>query len=100
MKRIFVISFLLLSSLPLIGQTTPVKPLQKKVVVAKLESDFKAFSKKIAVMNFSKSAKAKLANDYSDLIDRIDQQFHSPRVQKNNDRTVSSMKSSKTRIDH
>ena len=100
MKRVLYLALLILFSYSLSAQTDPVKPLNKKAEVVQLQKDFNAFSKKISTTKVTKYNRAQLANEYSDLIDRIDQQFHTPKSKIKADIPITSTVKKKERIDH
>ncbi|HKK75404.1 MAG TPA: hypothetical protein VJ953_10050 [Saprospiraceae bacterium] len=78
----FLLSIVFLTSLfsGLNAQDKAVNPLSSKMVLVELEEDFSAFQKKISQLNLKKANKTQLADEYSDLIDRIDAQFHTTQV--------------------
>lgn len=77
----FLLSIVFLTSLfsGLNAQDKAVNPLSSKMVLVELEEDFSAFQKKISQLNLKKANKAQLAEEYSDLIDRMDSMFHTSR---------------------
>lgn len=64
------------------AQNDPVPTIAQKLVLAELKHDFSAFQHKLTLINLDKTNEAVLAEEYSDLIDRMDAQFHTPKVQK------------------
>mgnify|MGYP001598088391 CR=1 FL=1 len=58
------------------AQDKLVNPLSKKLILVELEEDFSAFQRKVTQLNLKKANKALLAEEYSDLIDRMDTMFH------------------------
>ncbi len=102
MKRHLLIFVMLLATcLPLTAQLTPVQPLARKLIIAELKQDFRDFNRKVANMNINKNNQNVLAAEYSDLIDRMDEVFHSPiPVKKVTAQAVVAQKSNSRRIDH
>ena len=78
MKRVLYLALLILFSYSLSAQTDPVKPLNKKAEVVQLQKDFHAYTKKMNTTKINKYNRASLLNEYNDLIDRMDEQFHTP----------------------
>lgn len=102
MRRYLLLFVMLLATcLPLTAQVNPVQPLARKLILAELEQDFSDFNNKVAEMKINKNKKAALAAEYSDLIDRMDEAFHTPEpTQKINAQTAVAQKTIQKRIDH
>lgn len=58
------------------AQDKLVNPLSKKMAFVELEEDFSAFQRKVTQLNLKKANKDLLAEEYSNLIDRMDAVFH------------------------
>lgn len=58
------------------AQDKLVNPLSTKLQLVELEEDFRAFHKKVSQLNIKKANKTALAEEYSQLIDRMDAHFH------------------------
>jgi iron-sulfur cluster repair protein YtfE (RIC family) len=76
---LLILVFFLSICCGLSAQDKPVALLDQKQVIAELEHDFKAFQKKLTQIYITPTSKHVLAEEYSDLIDRIDAQFHTPK---------------------
>lgn len=102
MKRHLLLFVMLLATcLPLAAQVNPVQPLARKLILAELKQDFRDFNDKVADMKINKKDKAALAAEYSDLIDRMDESFHTPKSsQKVDAQTAMAYKTVQKRIDH
>lgn len=102
MKRhLLIFGLLLATCLPLTAQVNPVQPLARKLILVEFTQDFQAFTNKVTNLKVTKKNKAALAAEYSDLIDRMDEIFHSPvAAKKNNNQIVTSNKTAQTRINH
>lgn len=74
------------------AQDHPVSPLSRMLLLVELKEDFSAFQQKVAQLNLKKADKHLLAEEYSDLIDRMDAQLHAPKTK--TEVQISAMKSS------
>lgn len=85
MKRITITSLLLLGMLSTISaQIKPIDPIPQKKVILEFQMDFHRFIKKTDTMPMNEKNKIRLADKYSDLIDRMDGIFHTPKVPNQN----------------
>ena len=78
MKSIVHIFCCLFLTLTVFAQNDPglAKIEKKSPEVVQFEKDFKALNEKAAVLGANPKARVKLAEEYSDLIDRMDTMFH------------------------
>ena len=77
LRQFFLLIIVVCLSVPLSAQTKPVKPLNKKPAVLKIERDIKHLQAKVkGTFSMDQKSKEKLASDYSDWVDQIDQNFH------------------------
>ena len=90
MKRIIITSLLLIGMISSIhAQIQPIEPITQKEIIIEFQKDFHQFIKKLDTMPVNKKNKIRLSDEYSDLIDRMDHIFHTPKTTTNKDLQLS-----------